>query len=102
MDREGDEAEDRGPTSMSGVGEEEGWPLRWTESEQSERLEENQEKTVPWKTGGRDLSRWVKWSLEALRGLWSHRFVRGHDLSSPKTLLLWDPLVTPTNHTGKV
>lgn len=56
---------------------------------------------MPWKTGGRDLSRWVKWSLEALRGLWSHRFVSGHDLSSPKTLLLRDPLVAPTKHTGR-
>ena len=31
VDREGDGAEYRGPTSTSGVGEDERWPLRWTE-----------------------------------------------------------------------
>lgn len=38
-----------------------------TEGEQSERLEENQEIVVHWKTEGRSVSGWTEWSVQASR-----------------------------------
>lgn len=43
-------------------GEQEEGPRR-TETEQSERLEENQENAVRWKTEGRSVSGWIEWSV---------------------------------------